>query len=235
QLIINPLKKDLERATLEFIVAGTASDIGMVEGEAKEISEDEMLEAIAFAHKAIKVQVQAQVELSEMVGRIVKRESNHEPSNLELREKIYAATYGKAYEVAKSKSTKHERSTKFKEIIAEFITDDLDDDTLFLTKKYYHDVQYDAVRNLIFDEGIRLDGRDSRTVRPIWSEVDYLPAAHGSAVFTRGETQSLTSVTLGAKDDEQMIDGAFIYGYNKFLLHYNFPAFSVGEVRPNRG
>ena len=102
-------------------------------------------------------------------------------------------------------------------------------------KKYYHDVQYDAVRNLVLDEGIRLDGRDVRTVRPIWTEVDYLPAAHGSAIFTRGETQSLTSVTLGSKDDEQMIDGAFFHGYNKFLLHYNFPAFSTGEVRPNRG
>src|SRR5690606_4076178 len=116
-----------------------------------------------------------------------------------------------------------------------FGEEELDDDTAFLVKKYYHDVQYDAIRNLILNEGIRLDGRDVRTVRPIWSEVDYLPAAHGSAVFTRGETQSLTSVTLGAKDDEQMIDGAFIHGYNKFLLHYNFPAFSVGEVRPNRG
>jgi len=235
KLIINPLKKDLERATLEFIVAGTASDIGMVEGEAKEISENEMLEAIAFAHQAIKIQVKAQQELMEMVGNTVKREYSHEPSNLELRETIYAATYDKVYAVAKSKSTKHERAANFKEIIADFITDDLDDDTLFLTKKYYHDVQYDAIRNLVLDEGLRLDGRDSRTVRPIWSEVDYLPAAHGSALFTRGETQSLTSVTLGAKDDEQMIDGAFIHGYNKFLLHYNFPAFSVGEVRPNRG
>ena len=236
QLVINPTVSELERSTLEFIVAGSADDIGMVEGEANEISEDEMLEAIEFAHKAIKVQVQAQNELAELVGKKVKREYSHEPSNPELRESIFAAAYDRVYEVAKSGLSKKDRSTKFKEIEAEFLTDEeMDDDTVFLTKKYFHDVQSDAVRNLVLNEGIRLDGRNTRTVRPIWSEVDYLPAAHGSAVFTRGETQSLTSVTLGAKDDEQIIDGAFIHGYNKFILHYNFPAFSVGEVRPNRG
>jgi len=234
-LVINPTLSDMERATLEFIVAGSATDIGMVEGEAKEISEEEMLEAIEFAHKAIKIQVQAQLDLAEMVGKKVKREYSHEPSNPELKESIYAASYDRVYEIAKQGLSKHERSTKFKEVQEEFLTEDLDDDTLFLTKKYFHDVQSAAVRNLILNEGIRLDGRDSRTVRPIWSEVNYLPAAHGSAVFTRGETQSLTSVTLGAKDSEQMIDGAFIHGYNKFILHYNFPSFSVGEVRPNRG
>ncbi|SEM94829.1 polyribonucleotide nucleotidyltransferase [bacterium A37T11] len=238
QLIINPLLSDLERATLEFIVAGTANDIGMVEGEAKEISEAEMVEAIEFAHKAIQKQIQAQIELAELVGKKAKREYNHEPSNPELREQIFAKTYDQVYAIAKSGSAKHERSQKFAEIEATLINPDEeapDADTLFLIKKYFHDVQYDAVRNLVLDEGIRLDGRDVRTVRPIWSEVNYLPAAHGSAVFTRGETQSLTSVTLGAKDDEQMIDGAFIHGYNKFILHYNFPAFSTGEVRPNRG
>jgi len=235
QLVLNPTLSDLERATLEFIVAGSASDIGMVEGESKEISEEEMLEAIAFAHKAIKVQVQAQLDLAEMVGKKVKREYNHEPSNPELRESIYAASYDKVYEIAKLSLPKQERSARFKEILSGFLTEDLDDDTVFLTKKYFHDVQSAAVRNLVLNEGIRLDGRDPRTVRPIWSEVNYLPAAHGSAVFTRGETQSLTSVTLGAKDSEQMIDGAFIHGYNKFILHYNFPSFSVGEVRPNRG
>lgn len=235
QLVINPNLSDLARASLEFIVAGSASDIGMVEGEADEISEDEMLEAIEFAHNAIKIQVQAQVELAELVGKKVKREYSHEPSNPELRESIYAAAYDRVYAIAKEGSSKNERSTKFKEILAEFLTEDLDDDGVFLVKKYFHDVQSAAVRNLVLNEGIRLDGRDSRTVRPIWSEVNYLPAAHGSALFTRGETQSLTSVTLGAKDSEQMIDGAFVHGYNKFILHYNFPSFSVGEVRPNRG
>ncbi|SKB74141.1 polyribonucleotide nucleotidyltransferase [Parapedobacter luteus] len=240
QLVINPLLSELDRATLEFIVAGSANDIVMVEGEAKEISEAEMVEAIEFAHKAIQKQVQAQVKLAEKVGKTVKREYNHEPSNPELREQIFAATYDNVYAVAKSASAKHERSEQFKQIGEAFIEtafgeEEIDEETAFLIKKYYHDVQYEAVRNLILDEGIRLDGRDVRTVRPIWSEVDYLPAAHGSAIFTRGETQSLTSVTLGAKDDEQLIDGAFIHGYNKFILHYNFPAFSTGEVRPNRG
>lgn len=238
KLIINPLLSELERATLEFIVAGSANDIVMVEGECKEISEEEMIEAIAFAHQAIKIQVQAQIELAEMVGSTGKRVYNHESSNPELKERVYAATYDSVYEVAKSGSSKKERSEKFADIAEAFaltLGEDVDDETVFLTKKYFHDVQYDAVRNLILNEGIRLDGRDVRTVRPIWSEVDYLPAAHGSAVFTRGETQSLTSVTLGAKDDEQMIDGAFINGYSRFILHYNFPGFSTGEVRPNRG
>lgn len=238
QLVINPLKSELENATLEFIVAGTANDIGMVEGEADEISESEMVEAIAFAHEAIKKQVAAQVELAQMVGSTTKRTYSHEPSNPELREQIFAATYDQVYAVAKSSLPKHERSEQFTQIGESFavtLGEEIDEDTAFLFKKYFHDVQSDAVRNLVLDEGKRLDGRDARTVRPIWSEVNYLPAAHGSAVFTRGETQSLTSVTLGAKDDEQMIDGAFIHGYNKFLLHYNFPGFSTGEVRPNRG
>lgn len=238
ELIINPRLSVLENATLEYIVAGSAQDIVMVEGESKEISEAEMVEAIAFAHEAIKKQVAAQIELANLVGATVKRDANHEPSNFDLRDAVFAATYDKVYAVAKSGSTKHERTDKFAEIGNEFFAmlgEEIDEETEFLAKKYYHDVQYEAVRNLILDEGIRLDGRDARTVRPIWSEVDYLPAAHGSAVFTRGETQSLTSVTLGAKDSEQMIDGAFIHGYNKFILHYNFPAFSTGEVRPNRG
>ncbi|MEI5984808.1 polyribonucleotide nucleotidyltransferase [Sphingobacterium sp. PU5-4] len=238
QLVINPTVSALEKATLEFIVAGSAQDIVMVEGEANEISEAEMVEAIAFAHEAIKKQVAAQVELANLVGSHDKRGFDHEPSNPALREAIYDATYSQVYEVAKSGSSKHERTEKFAaigEAFFETMGEEIDDDTKFLLKKYYHDVQYDAVRNLLLDEGIRLDGRDVRKVRPIWTEVDYLPAAHGSAVFTRGETQSLTSVTLGAKDDEQMIDGAFFHGYNKFILHYNFPGFSTGEVRPNRG
>ncbi|MBC8986608.1 polyribonucleotide nucleotidyltransferase [Pedobacter gandavensis] len=238
KFIINPYVSDLERATMEFLVAGTESDIVMVEGEADEISEADMVEAIEFAHKAIVIQVQAQKELAELVGKTVKRTYSHENSNPELRESVFAATYDKVYAVAKSNTSKGERTDAFSAILAEFVAtlgEDIDDVTSFLAKKYFHDVQYDAIRNLVLDEGIRLDGRDVRTVRPIWSEVSYLPSAHGSAVFTRGETQALTTVTLGSKDDEQMIDGAFINGYNKFLLHYNFPGFSTGEVRPNRG
>ena len=238
KLVINPYLNDLQRATLEFLVAGTEHDILMVEGEADEISEEEMAEAFEFAHKAIVIQVLAQKELAEMVGKTVKRPYSHENKNAELRERAFADTYDKVYAIAKSGSSKNERSQKFADIQEAFLMSldgDISEDTKFLAKKYFHDVQYDAVRNLVLDEGIRLDGRDSRTVRPIWSEIGYLPAAHGSAIFTRGETQALTTVTLGAKSDEQMIDGAFFNGYQKFLLHYNFPGFSTGEVKPNRG
>lgn len=238
QLVINPSRSDLERATLEFIVAGSAKDINMVEGEADEIQEAELVEAIQFAHAAIKLQVAAQEELAKLVGKTEKRSYSHESSNLELKEKITADTYDKVYEVAKSGAGKDERAAAFKAIQNE-VLDALDEgaseSTKFLAKKYFHDVQYDAVRALLLNEGIRLDGRNTKQIRPIWSEVGYLPSAHGSAIFTRGETQSLTTVTLGAKDDEQLIDGAFINGYSKFLLHYNFPAFSTGEARPNRG
>ncbi|WAC40219.1 polyribonucleotide nucleotidyltransferase [Pedobacter sp. SL55] len=237
-LVINPYASDLERATLEFMVAGSANDIVMVEGECDEIQEEEMVEALKFAHEAIKVQCAVQVELTEATGKTVKREYNHEDHDDELKAKVYADTYDKVYAIAKSGSTKDERSAAFTALITDFLAampEDTEDLTKALAKHYYHDVQYDAVRALLLDEGIRLDGRATTQIRPIWSEVGYLPAAHGSAVFTRGETQSLTSVTLGSKDDEQMIDGAFFNGYNKFLLHYNFPGFSTGEVRPNRG
>ncbi|MFC4210803.1 polyribonucleotide nucleotidyltransferase [Pedobacter lithocola] len=238
KLVINPLASQLERATLEFMVAGSANDIGMVEGECDEIQEDEMVEALKFAHDAIKVQCAIQVELTEATGKTVKREYNHEDHDADLKAKVYADTYDKVYAVAKAGGNKDVRKDGFTAIINEFF-DAMPEDTADLTKAmakhYYHDVQYDAIRNLLLDEGIRLDGRKTTEIRPIWSEVGYLPAAHGSAVFTRGETQSLTSVTLGSKDDEQMIDGAFFNGYNKFLLHYNFPGFSTGEVRPNRG
>ncbi|MET0569937.1 MAG: polyribonucleotide nucleotidyltransferase [Pedobacter agri] len=238
KLVINPYASDLERATLEFMVAGSANDIGMVEGECDEIQEDEMVEALKFAHDAIKVQCAIQVELTEATGKTVKREYNHEDHDADLKAKVYADTYDKVYAVAKSGSNKDERKVGFTAIINEFfeaMPEDTADLTKAMAKHYYHDVQYDAIRNLLLDEGIRLDGRKTTEIRPIWSEVGYLPAAHGSAVFTRGETQSLTSVTLGSKDDEQMIDGAFFNGYQKFLLHYNFPGFSTGEVRPNRG
>ena len=238
QLVINPSRSDLERASLEFIVAGSAEDINMVEGEANEIQEAELVEAIQFAHAAIKKQVAAQVELARLVGKTVKRTYSHEHSNLELKAKITADTYDKVYAVAKSNQGKDDRAAAFKAIQNEVIAalgENPEESTKFLAKKYFHDVQYDAVRALLLNEGIRLDGRSTKQIRPIWSEVGYLPSAHGSAIFTRGETQSLTTVTLGAKDDEQLIDGAFINGYNKFLLHYNFPAFSTGEARPNRG
>ncbi|MBE7179023.1 MAG: polyribonucleotide nucleotidyltransferase, partial [Mucilaginibacter polytrichastri] len=217
---------------------GTARDINMVEGEANEISETEMIEAITFAHEAIKIQVQAQIELAEKAGKTEKREYSHEHKDEELKQKVYAETYDKVYAVAKSQLAKADRTEQFHQIFEDFLGplgEEIDDKTKFLAKHYYHDVQYDAVRNLVLDENIRLDGRKLDEIRPIWTEVGYLPSPHGSAIFTRGETQSLTTVTLGAKMDEQIIDGAFIHGYQKFLLHYNFPGFSTGEVRPNRG
>jgi polyribonucleotide nucleotidyltransferase len=237
KLVINPTLTQLKTATLEFIVAGNQHDINMVEGESAEIQEAELVEAIKFAHTAIKIQCLAQIELAEEVGKTVKRTYSHEHSNEDLKKAIYEATYQQVYDVASSASAKDERSVKFKEVRDAYIATlgEIDDITKSLAKKYYHDVEYDAIRNLVLDEGKRLDGRHTKQIRPIWSEISYLPSAHGSAVFTRGETQALTTVTLGAKDDEQMIDGAFINGYQKFLLHYNFPGFSTGEVRPNRG
>jgi polyribonucleotide nucleotidyltransferase len=237
QLVINPTLTQLQTATLEFIVAGSEHDINMVEGESAEIQEAELVEAIKFAHTAIKIQCLAQKELTAELNKTVKRVYNHEHSNEDLKKAIYAATYDQVYAIAGAASAKDERSASFKAVRDAYIETlgEIDDITKSLAKKYYHDVEYDAIRNLVLDEGKRLDGRTTTQIRPIWSEVGYLPSAHGSAVFTRGETQSLTTVTLGAKDDEQMIDGAFINGYQKFLLHYNFPGFSTGEVRPNRG
>ncbi|TAH28528.1 MAG: polyribonucleotide nucleotidyltransferase, partial [Cytophagales bacterium] len=186
----------------------------------------------------IKMQCQAQVELAQLVGSTVKRVYSHEKHDLELKKKLTDLLYPKVYAVAqKGNPNKHERSTDFKAVLKEY-TDSLPADhteSKELTKKYYHDIEKDACRNLVLDERKRLDGRKLDEIRPIWSEIDYLPAVHGSAVFTRGETQSLTSVTLGSKLDEQQIDSAMFAGYNKFLLHYNFPGFSTGEVKPNRG
>ena len=240
KLIVNPLISELANADIELIVAGNAQDICMVEGEMNEVSEDEMAEAIRFAHAAIKIQVQAQLDLLAKVGAKTKRTYKHEPeANPALESQIKAFAYDRIYAVAKSALGKDERSVAFKAIRKEFeatVAEQMSDSSyVYLLKKYYHDIEKEAIRAMILNDAIRLDGRTNKQIRPIWSEVGYLPAAHGSAVFTRGETQSLTSVTLGAKTDEQMIDGAMFFGYNKFMLHYNFPGFSTGEVRPNRG
>lgn len=238
QLVINPTVTDLQRADIDLMVGASFDSVVMVEGEMNEVSEAEMLEAIQFAHDAIKVHCQAQIELMEMVGKTVKREYSHETHDDELRQKVYDATYAKAYEVAKRGSdVKAERKEGFASVLDEFI-ESLGEDHEYdvsLIKTYYHDVEKEAVRNMILNDRVRLDGRALDQIRPIWSEINYLPATHGSAVFTRGETQSLTTVTLGTKLDEQLIDSAMVSGSNKFLLHYNFPAFSTGEVRPNRG
>jgi polyribonucleotide nucleotidyltransferase len=243
KLIANPTVEQAEKATLDMIVAANAKDIMMVEGEMKEVSEAEMLEAIKFAHEAIRLQINAINELVAKVeavkGKIVKREYSHETNDLELRERVHKALYDKAYAVAKAQNpNKKERSAAFKAVVNEFIISLPEEERKAkegLVKKYYHEVEYDAVRRFVLDERARLDGRKTNQIRPIWSEVGYLPSAHGSAIFTRGETQSLTSVTLGTKLDLQSIDRALYQGQNNFLLHYNFPAFSTGEVKPNRG
>ena len=236
--VINPKPADLAKATLEFIVAGSLDFILMVEGEASEIQEDEMVEAIQFAHEEIKRHCQAQVELTKLVGKEVKRAYSHEKSDAALYDHMRAATYNKLFAaVNRQIANKSERAALVKEIKEEYVGS-LSEDHGFETSligHYFHKIHKEAARNLTLETKKRLDGRNLDEIRPIWSVVDYLPSAHGSAVFTRGETQSVTTCTLGTKMDEQMIDGAVISGYNKFYLHYNFPGFSTGEVKPNRG
>lgn len=235
---LNPSPKELEKASLEFIVAGSIDYILMVEGEANEISEDEMIEAMQLAHEEIKRHCQAQIELTKMVGKEKKREYLHEKSDTALFDKMKADTYDKLYaSVGKLIANKSERSALIKAIKDEFVSS-LEEGHGFETSligSYFHKIHKEAARNLTLNEKKRLDGRKLNEVRPIWSVVDYLPSAHGSAVFTRGETQSITTCTLGTKMDEMMIDGATISGYNKFYLHYNFPGYSTGEVKINRG
>lgn len=239
QFVINPTFQQLEKADMDIMVGATIDNIMMVEGEMKEVSEAEMLEAIKVAHEAIKVQCQAQLDLMEMCNKTVKREYCHEENDEDLRKDVWAKCYDKAYAVATSCNTnKHARGDNFAAIVDEYkagLTEEELDAKGALIDRYYHDVEKEAMRRSILDEGKRLDGRKTTDIRPIWSEVDYLPGAHGSAIFTRGETQSLTSVTLGTKLDEKIIDDVLNNGKERFLLHYNFPPFSTGEARPQRG
>ena len=241
ELSINPKFEDLKIADLDIMVGATKDSIVMVEGEMKEISEQEMLEAIQFAHIEIKKQVEAQERLAEKVGKsLPKREYSHENHDEAIREKVWKETYDKVYEVAKTPSGKEERGEKFKAVLDEFLAqyvdnaEELERVTPF-AKVYYHDVEKEAMRQMILNDKIRLDGRDPETIRPIWSEIDYLPGAHGSAIFTRGETQSLTAVTLGSVKDANMVDSVMVNYDERFFLHYNFPPFSTGEARPLRG
>ncbi|MDE5449923.1 polyribonucleotide nucleotidyltransferase, partial [Elizabethkingia meningoseptica] len=240
QLSVNPSYENLLKADIDIMVGATKDSIVMVEGEMQEISEQEMLEAIQFAHEEIKVQIEAQERLAAKVGKAFpKREYNHEEHDEEIREKVWKECYDKVYEVAKTPSNKEERGEKFKAVLEEFLAQYTDEEELAritpFVKVYYHDVEKEAMRQMILNENIRLDGRDPKTIRPIWSEVDYLPGAHGSAVFTRGETQSLTAVTLGSSKDANIVDSVITQHDEKFFLHYNFPPFSTGEARPLRG
>lgn len=238
EFIVNPSKAHKEAADLDIIVAATMDNIMMVEGEMKEVSEDDMLEALEIAHSAIKTQCQVQIELAEAVGKTEKREYSHEVNDDELQAELMSLLYDKVYAVVgqqiKNKDERKQAITAVKEDYIAGLPEDHEVD-LGLVNKYFGGVAKKASRDLVLKESKRLDGRKLNEIRNIWSEVNYLPSAHGSSVFTRGETQSLSTVTLGTKMDEQMVDGAVHSGYNKFFLHYNFPGFSTGEVKPNRG
>ncbi len=239
QYVVNPLRADLERASLEFIVSANAKDINMLEGEAKECSEIEMLEALKIGHEAIKQQVNLQLELAKAAGRGEKRTYSHEKHNEELRKAIYDFCYQPVYDIAATgNANKNERSELFSQVKKNFIAtipEEQATSEAFLIGQYFHSVEKKAVRDCVLNTRIRLDSRALNQIRPIWSEVGYLPSPHGSAIFTRGETQSLTTITLGSKKDEQLIDGVVFDGTSNFILHYNFPPFSTGEARPMRG
>ena len=239
QCVINPAFSQMQDADLDIMVGGTIDNILMVEGEMKEVSEEVMLGAIKFAHEEIKKHCAVQIELSKELGKDVKRTYCHEVNDEELRQTIIRELYDKAYAIATSGTMKHEREDAFNALEAEFATRFSEEELVEkapLIHKYFHDdVQKKAMRNMILDEGKRLDGRRTDEIRPIWCEVGYLPAAHGSAIFTRGETQSLTTVTLGTKMDEKVKDEVLVQGTEQFVLHYNFPPFSTGEAKAARG
>ena len=245
EYVINPTFAQLEKADMDLMVGATEENIMMVEGEMKEVSEQDLLGALKAAHEAIKPMCQLQKELAKELGTDVKREYCHEVNDEELREQVKTACYQPAYDVTKQALEKHARAEAFEKIREDFKLEyaathpELSDDELAeknaLVDRYYHDVEKDAMRRCILDEGIRLDGRKTTDIRPIWCEVSALPMPHGSAIFTRGETQSLSTTTLGTKLDEKMVDNVLDKSYMRFLLHYNFPPFSTGEAKAQRG
>ena len=238
KFVVNPTFSQLETADLDIMVGATAENIMMVEGEMDEVQEADMLEAIKVAHEAIKDHCSVQRELMEACGRTVKREYNHEENDEDLRAAVREACYDNVYAIAVSGSAKQERAEAFKAVKDTFKAQYTEEELVekgALIDRYYHDVEKEAMRRAILDEGKRLDGRKTTEIRPIWIETDYLPGPHGAAVFTRGETQSLTTVTLGTKNDEKIVDDVLTHGKERFLLHYNFPPFSTGEAKPQRG
>ncbi len=239
QFVIDPTFEQLKDADMELMVGATYDNIMMVEGEMNEVSETDLLNALKAAHEAIKVQCKVQMELAEAAGATVKREYCHEVNDEELRKDVHDKCYDKAYAIARQGcADKHWRQDSFDAICQDYIDsmpEEEREEKTPLVKRYYHDVEKEAMRRCVLDEGIRLDGRKTTDIRPIWCEVDYIPGPHGSAVFTRGETQSLATVTLGTKLDEKIVDDVITQGRERFLLHYNFPPFSTGEARPVRG
>lgn len=238
EMIINPTRSELEKAEFEFIIAATEKNLMMVEGEAKECSEEDLLQALQIGHNAIRVQIKAQQELRSKVGGLGKREYEKPDQSEELQAKVHDFAKDRIRLIAASGSSKHARSEAFSTLQDELIAslgEDAADDQKKLAKKYYADLQWEEVRNMILDERVRLDGRGLEDIRPLTMEVDPLPTPHGSALFTRGETQSLTTVTFGTKLDELLIESAAKSDYSNFILHYNFPPFSTGEVKMLRG
>jgi len=236
--IVNPTATQLKDSDIDLMVGATYDNILMVEGEMKEVPEADMLEALRVAHDSIKIQCRAQMEFASEAGSNQKREYSHEVNDEDLRKKVWDETYEKCYKVARSLTAdKHKREEAFDEVIAGFLSQYTEEDAVdeALVRRYYHDVHKEAARRLVLDENLRLDGRKPDEIRPINCEIDPLPATHGSSLFTRGETQSLTTVTLGTKLDEKIIDDVLNQGTEKFTLHYNFPPFSTGDARPARG
>ena len=245
EYVINPTFAQLEKADMDLMVGATEENIMMVEGEMKEVSEQDLLGALKAAHEAIKPMCRLQKELSKELGKDVKREYCHEVNDEELREQVKRECYQPAYDVTKQALEKHQRAEAFEavreafkvsyaEAHADLTPEELEEKNA-LIDRYYHDVERDAMRRCVLDEGIRLDGRKTDEIRPIWCEVNPLPGPHGSAIFTRGETQSLSTTTLGTKLDEKLVDDVLDKSYMRFLLHYNFPPFSTGEARAQRG
>ncbi|MEE3085954.1 MAG: polyribonucleotide nucleotidyltransferase, partial [Bacteroidota bacterium] len=238
EFIINPSRKQLNHSDIDMIVGASADSVMMVEGEMDECSEEEMADAIKFAHDAIKDQINAQIKLADAIGRKEVREYDQAEENEELQKQIHEAAYNKCYKIAKKGTGKAERSNAFnelkEEIKATFSEEELEENG-DLISKYFSKAQKEAVRELVLSEGIRLDGRKTDEIRPIWCEVDYLPSTHGSSIFTRGETQALATVTLGTSREANQIDMPSYEGEERFYLHYNFPPFCTGEARPLRG
>lgn len=238
EMVVNPTRSQLEKATADFMIAATEKNLMMVEGESQECSEEDLVKALELAHDAIRIQIKAQEQLRAAVGITTKRDYKKPESSEAINEKVIAFAKDKVYEISKSGSSKNERSAAYdtlKKALVESLGAEATDLEVKLAKKYYEDLKWEVVRNMILDDRIRLDGRQLDQIRPLAMEVEPLPSPHGSALFTRGETQSLTTVTLGTKLDELLIESAAKSDYSKFILHYNFPPFSTGEVKMMRG
>ncbi|HEY0299670.1 MAG TPA: polyribonucleotide nucleotidyltransferase, partial [Arachidicoccus sp.] len=236
--VVNPSRSEMEKADMDFIIAATEKNLMMVEGESKECSEEDLVKALGVAHEAIRIQIKAQEQLRALKGITSKRDYPKPAANDEIKEKVAAFATDKIYEISKGQTAKHERSDAYKALKDALVVsfgEEADDETKRLAKKYFDDLQWEVVRNMILDDRIRLDGRQLTQIRPLAMEIDALPTPHGSSLFTRGETQSLSTVTLGTPLDELLVENAATSNYSKFYLHYNFPPFSTGETKPMRG